>query len=234
MLTELSTQLDEEQDSPGQPSIWKDVYSLMRCKVRSCNTGPHCWCDPVGKKHYKLKTHHLTSLIQYVEQGLVLQTHNDMPEEIRQQLYTEEQQAIEKRQKPASTSVAPINITNVLPAPSYQTPPLVSSLARTPAPDSISTPLNRLDIPGHRDEAVEEYCAWQQSQVRHADQKEAYEKAREVIMDAGMDLGLIYQDPNPKFLIDGGVKRGAALHVVHDIEDWVKRVKRAETGELLE
>jgi hypothetical protein len=52
-----------------------------------------------------------------------------------------------------------------------------------------------------------------------------------VIMDDGMDLELIRQDPDPDFLINGGVKRGIALHVVRDIEDWVKRHKRAETEE---
>jgi hypothetical protein len=46
-----------------------------------------------------------------------------------------------------------------------------------------------------------------------------------VIIDDGMDLELIHQDPNPEFLIKGGVKRGATLHVMSDIEDWVKRYK---------
>jgi hypothetical protein len=38
-------------------------------------------------------------------------------------------------------------------------------------------------------------------------------------MDDGIDLELIHQDPNLEFLIKGGVKRGATLHVVGDIED---------------
>jgi len=46
-----------------------------------------------------------------------------------------------------------------------------------------------------------------------------------------MDLELIHQDPDPGFLIKGGVKRGIALHVVGDIEEWVKRLKRTETKE---
>lgn len=135
----------------------------MRCPVQSCNLGPHCWCDPDSKKHYKLRSHHLRSLIEHVEQGHELQTHDNVPEYIRQQLYAEEQQGIERRQKPASTSAAnfpPINITNVLPA-QYQTP-LGSSPTGTPAPDmpSISAPIHRLNIPGFLDDAVEDYCAW--------------------------------------------------------------------------
>jgi hypothetical protein len=52
-----------------------------------------------------------------------------------------------------------LNITNVLPAPSSQTSHLVS-MAGTPVPDmpSRSTPTDRLNIPGFRDDAVKEYC----------------------------------------------------------------------------
>jgi hypothetical protein len=68
-------------------------------------------------------------------------------------------------------------------------------------------------------------------QVEDLEQKAGYEKAYKVIMDDGMDLELIYQDPNLEFLIKGGIKRGAALHVMGDIEDWVKRCKWAKTKE---
>jgi hypothetical protein len=68
------------------------VYALMRCPGPPCNRGPHCWRDPFGKKHYKLQTHHLRALIQLVEEGHVLHTHNDVPEDIREQLYAEEDQ----------------------------------------------------------------------------------------------------------------------------------------------
>ena len=49
----------------------------------------------------------------------------------------------------SKTSHPPIAITNVLPAPSYQTSNLVSSLSKTPALDMPSkhTSINRLNIP---------------------------------------------------------------------------------------
>jgi hypothetical protein len=72
MLTEGTAQVDAEQESTGQPSIWRDVYSLMRCSWDSCHLGPHCWCDPIGKKHYKLRLAHLRSLVEYVEKGHIL------------------------------------------------------------------------------------------------------------------------------------------------------------------
>jgi hypothetical protein len=99
----------------------------------------------------------------YVQYGHTLQTHDDVPKDIREELYAEEQQSHERHQKSARTSTAsqpPINI-NVLPAPSCQTCHQVSSPARTPAPDMPSkyTPINRLNIPGFQDDAVKEYCA---------------------------------------------------------------------------
>lgn len=103
----------------------------------------------------------------YVLDGHTLQTHDDVSENIREELYAEEQQSLERHQKTSRTSASSlplINSTIVLPAPSSQTSHLASS-AGTPAPDmpSKSNSTNRLNIPGLRDDAVEEYCAWQQS-----------------------------------------------------------------------
>jgi hypothetical protein len=39
-----------------------------------------------------------------------------------------------------------------------------------------------------------------------------------MIIEDGIDLELIRQDPNLDFLIKGGVKRGIAKHVVGDID----------------
>jgi len=117
MLTERAAQLDAEESS-GQPSIWAEVYNLMRCPGPPCDLGPYCWCDPDSKKRYKLNTHHLRSLIRYVEQGHELRTHSDVPKHIRDQLYAKEQQWHKRHQKANSAPAAsfpPINITNVLP-----------------------------------------------------------------------------------------------------------------------
>ena len=106
MLAEGAAQLDAEQASTRHPSIWREVYNLMRCPGPPCNKGPHCWRDPVGKKHYTLNTHHLKSLIMYVQDGHTLQTHDDVPKDIREQLYAEEQQSLESHQKATRTSTA--------------------------------------------------------------------------------------------------------------------------------
>jgi hypothetical protein len=159
----------------------------------------------VTKKHYKLKWHHFKDILKLVEEGHHLGTQIGMPEKVRPDLYPEEQQLLERRQKDHKTSppnMPPINI--ILPESFYQTSYPGSSSARTPALDSFSTfaPFKHLDISGPRDKLTDEYCAWQESQVEEPEQKSAYQEACKVMKDNCIDLGLIYRNPNPKKLID--------------------------------
>ena len=55
----------------------------------------------MDKKHYRLNTIHLTRLVNYVERGGVLDIHDDVPHDIREQIYNEEQERGKKKQKPA-------------------------------------------------------------------------------------------------------------------------------------
>ena len=91
MFNEIAKQLDAEEEYSGYPSIWRDVYNLIRCHGPPCRFGLRSWRDPVGKKHYKLRTHQLKAPIVYVEQGDQLRTHDDVPGDIRRQLYVEGQ-----------------------------------------------------------------------------------------------------------------------------------------------
>jgi len=147
-----------------------------------------------------------------------------MPEKVRLDLYAEEQQRLEKQQKHSGISVAspPINIMNTLPTLSCQT--------CQPGPLKATTELTMcsIGIPGFRDEAVERYCAWHKSKVRRLAQKQQYQKACDIMIEEDMDLELIYQEPDPQFLITGGVKRGPALHIVRG------ECKRIRTDEQLE
>jgi hypothetical protein len=96
MLAEGDAQVDAEYASTGHPPVWRHVYNLMRCPSSPCQLGPHCWVDPVGKKHYKLNSHHLKSLIMYVQDGHSLETHDDVPNNVRNELYAEEQQSLKR------------------------------------------------------------------------------------------------------------------------------------------
>lgn len=89
----------------------------MRCPG-PCDRGPHCWIDPDGKKHYRMRAPHFRSLIEYVTKGGILETHDDLPSEVRNQLYAEDQQRQDRKAKDIVSSpmgIPPINITNVLP-----------------------------------------------------------------------------------------------------------------------
>jgi hypothetical protein len=83
----------------------------------------------------------------YVQEGHTLETHDDVPANIREELYAEEQKSLERHQKAFGTSAATppaIHITNVLPPLSSPTSHLASS-AGTPAPDMPPkyTPIDR-------------------------------------------------------------------------------------------
>jgi uncharacterized membrane-anchored protein len=80
-----------------------------------------------------------------------------------------------------------------------------------------STLPNCLNILSFRDDAVKEYCAWQKSQNKRPELKLKYQKACDVIIKKGLDLELICQNPNPKFLINKDVLEGIAKHVVDNI-----------------
>ena len=101
----------------------------------------------------------------YVQEGHTLETHDDVLENVRKELYAEEQKLLERHQKASGTFAATppaIYITNVLPPPSGPTPYL-ASLSGTLALNILTryTLIACLNIPGFRDDAVKEYCAWQ-------------------------------------------------------------------------
>ncbi|RKK82141.1 hypothetical protein BFJ68_g17571, partial [Fusarium oxysporum] len=62
-LAERAIYIGEEETASAEPAVWRKVYDFFRCTGSPCGLGPHCWVDTVGKKHYKLKTHHLRALI---------------------------------------------------------------------------------------------------------------------------------------------------------------------------
>jgi hypothetical protein len=150
-----------------------------------------------------------------------------MPEKIRLDLYAEEQQRLGKQQKPPGISIAnpPIYIINTLPTSPCQTCYPGPSLA------PIASSIPSIDVPGFRDEEGDKYYAWHESKVREEEQKEEYRKACRIMKRDYMDLKMLYQEPDPDFLIKEGVKKWPALHAVCDIDKWVRETKRIRTEE---
>ncbi len=64
--------------------------------------------------------------------------------------------------------------------------------------------------------------------------KVEFQKACGLTLADGLNLEQIHEDQDPDFLIENGVKRGIAWQFVGDIDQWVKRQKRAETKEQFE
>jgi hypothetical protein len=223
MLNARDAEIDAENFS-GQPSAWRDVYRIMRCPGSPCRLdSQYCWQDPVGEKHYKLRTHHLRKLVRFVEkEGGIIETHDDVPESVREQLYAEEQQRLEKRPKapehPAGTF--PISI-NVLPTQQSQPLPMSPPSGKECGPLKASV----LEIPGSPEVAVEEYTAWQLSRVSTDAFKENIRKARDVILENCLDLKQIYHDQDPNFFVQVEVKVGVARRFVSEIDEWVKDYK---------
>ena len=233
MLEDRDAQIDAEESSTGHPPAWRDVYSLMRCPGAPCQYGTHCWRDEGGTKHYKLNTHHLRELVKFVEEGGALLTHEDMPHNLRQQLYAEAERDTRRQSKPkAASPVAgpPISITNVLPSSWNGVAGAVAGTGPEMMQDvaSRARPLVDLDVPGPRDVALKQYSAWQCSQVQHEELKKEYRKACSVAMADGLDLEQLHEDQDADFLIEKGVKRGIARRFIRDIGRWAAHQKDTE------
>lgn len=230
---ELDTRVGAEEATTGQPSRWHQVYQLMRCPGPPCNLGSHCWIDAVGKKHYKLLTHHLKELVKYAEQGNQLRTHDDVPEAVRQQLYAEEQQKQSRRSGKSGAVVStPSSVTiNINPGQPQQdlAPDGVSrSGSSVHICDNRLVPED-LQIEGFRDVAVAEYSQWLQDQYRDPLLQEEVRKAEKALLDEGFNLAQICHARNSDFLRTKEIKRGVADSFINDIPIWNKRRKANST-----
>ncbi|KAF7174073.1 hypothetical protein CNMCM6106_008192 [Aspergillus hiratsukae] len=149
------------------------------------------------------------TLVKYVQQGGIIETHDDIPDNVREQLYAEERQRLSKQNKSTNGSAGSmppqINI-NVLPAQSSQ-PSISSSWGTEAKPSTVQSEL--VDIPGLLDQAVEEYADWHLSRVSAEGFKANIKKARDISLDNCLDLKQICAE-NPDFFVKQGVKIGAA------------------------
>ncbi|KDN62217.1 hypothetical protein CSUB01_12298 [Colletotrichum sublineola] len=207
-LAERSARIDAEQEATGEVDPWRRVYQLMRCPGAPCDNGKWCWQDGARKMHHKLLDHHMRELVRWVQQGHQLVTHDDVPEEIRAQLYAQEQQGRKRKRQNSgldSTNHVPVIIHNHI-------SDYMAGSDRV-SPDLESPPRARLSpisVPGLRDDAVKAYCEWHRSQVRSEAQKDHFELACNLTVERGLDLELIYEDNNAQFYIKQGVLEGVA------------------------
>ncbi|CAG8946997.1 unnamed protein product [Penicillium salamii] len=227
ILGEKEAQLDTEESTSSGKSIWHSVYNLIRYNSSTCQYGPYCWVDPIGKNHYPLKSHHIKHLITYIERGGVLEGHKDIPEAVHDELYREEQDRLNRDKHKgghlteARPAYPPINI-NVS---SSQSVPHGLNISAPKAADNSQT-LSPLEIPDLRDIAVKEYSEWQVSNVENDSLKSAFRKMCDVMLENSLDLNQVYRDQDPHFFIEKGIKIDIARRFVEDIGKWVGSVKK--------
>ncbi|KAI9041044.1 uncharacterized protein KD926_007460 [Aspergillus affinis] len=222
MLQDLDREVNTEKELTGEPAAWRHVYMIIRCPG-SCELGPHCWQDPYGKKHYKLYRDELLNLVKYVKSGKRLESHEDVPGMIREQIYKAERRRLEGQKGcsrlTSESTYLPITITNVFPAQVTQQ----GMLSSPPTSENVTicvTKASRLKLAGFRDANVQAYCDWQQSQVENESWKDEFRKACNVALGDGLDLDQIDELNDPEYFKNRGVKWGIARRFVRDIRYW--------------
>lgn len=169
----------------------------------------------------------MRSLIKHVDEGNPLESHEDVPHTVRQQLYAEQQERSHKQYKsPTGTAggLPPITINNVLPSSTSSASGTQPEAATTVSATEASLPQD-FELPGFRDVALNEYSEWHQSRVFDTSLKADFQKARDVALENALDLDLIHEENDPDFFESQGVKRGTAKRFVRDIPRWAKRYK---------
>lgn len=193
----------------------------MRCGVRSCPLkSDWCWEDPKDKKYYKLRAPHLERLIDYVDGGGSLESHDDVPADIRRDLVLESQVGRKSKKADVSTTGLPYppTIINVLPAQNGS----ASTVTSSPHRPSSDEPLV---IPGPREAAVKEYCKWLESRATDEAYKADFRKICQVTLDNHLDLELILEDPDAGFFVQQGIQIGTARRFLRDINEWATVMK---------
>ncbi|CAG8293240.1 unnamed protein product [Penicillium salamii] len=182
----------------------------MRCPSSSYHLGPHCWQDPHEKKHYKLRSHQLKRLIAFVEKGSALLSHEDVPDNFREELYMEERHRLKSQQSqknklvgtPGSCQPININFNGIQSSPQQDTSnPTTASAIVLPSNDQ------------------------HESNVGDENLKAQFRQACNVALANSLNLRLIHEDQDPSFFIDKGIVVSIARQFVRDIGQWVNGVR---------
>ncbi|KAH7165146.1 hypothetical protein DER46DRAFT_685257 [Fusarium sp. MPI-SDFR-AT-0072] len=175
-LAERAIDIGEEETASAEPAVWRKVYDFFR------------------------------ALIEYVRLGNTIESHDDVPPDVRDLLYAEEEQSIQRKRKrrSLSTDARPVNITNVMPIRAGHSSD--DNGVRTPSGSVEGSPyaLKYLGIPGMRDVNVNKYCIWHCSKNANTVWKIEYKKACDLTLAEGLDLEQIRLDQDAQFFIDKG------------------------------
>lgn len=211
-----------QQEASGVRPVWKDVYEVFECSSVVCpNRGFSCWRDPSDKKHIKLDSDTMEKLVDFAEEGNKLETHDDVPERIREIIYRHKEEEIARRQLKRKAS-DPLPTTIHICCPGHQDRGCANS-AGNPQKAVCRAGPAMLKFPMPMDEAPKSYCDWLCSQVTNSAWQAAYRLASQITVDKGYHLGRMYeaQAVDAKMLVTYGVLPGIALQFVSRVKDWL-------------
>ncbi|KKY20302.1 hypothetical protein UCRPC4_g04192 [Phaeomoniella chlamydospora] len=215
-LAERAALCAAEQSSTGQPSAWAKVYNLVRCPGSPCQLGPYCLVLPdkkQGRRHFKLLIHHMKSLVKEVQQGLILETHEDVPRYIKLQLLAEERRAKEKSKSASRATHFEGAISGPAATDSYRM--------------AAAAPSTMLGFP--EDDWVE-YTLWLQSKVRTEKRKEQFQKCCQIALDDDLFLDQVYLAGDAKIFERDDITPGIAQRFVSQIMCWVEETREDATS----
>jgi len=78
---------EEIQLTPDELHPYHVVCELMTRRDTFCALGKYCWCDAHTNKHYHLLAPELKGLTKHKMSGNKLESHDDIPNDLRQELY---------------------------------------------------------------------------------------------------------------------------------------------------
>lgn len=99
----------------------------------------------------------------------------------------------------------------------------------TPTPQGHVRPCGNvcLGIAGPRDLAVKEYTEWQQPNVVDEKLRVEFSRVCEGVLEGGMGLEEVYEDPKPGFFVQNGIKSGIARRVTGGLKACADQDKSA-------
>ncbi|KAI6747682.1 hypothetical protein HG531_008224 [Fusarium graminearum] len=198
--------LAEQEDTSGSRPVWNDVYEVFHCTGVPCvNAGFYCWRDPVSKKHFKLDSSLLNKLVDYAEEGRLLRNHDHMPETIRERIFRQDQENLERKQLKRSHGEA------------QQDPPTGTHVTAAGSRVGFSRRAVDIVIPLPIDRAGIAYCEWLCGRVESDYWEAGFRQAHRITMEACFDLKYVYQVQDIAFFTDKGVALGIALSYIGDI-----------------
>lgn len=213
MLTDLHSEQAEQEASGIKAPDYVRLYNLFTCPSLSCNSPNYCWVDhEFGNVHRKMSTHLLGKIIDHDFKVDTVKTHRDVPEDLQTKIRMEDQQRHDRKRKAEASSPSElprVHITNVMPGQSEKDGVSASH------PQTVSA----LDIPGFRDDAVEDYVRFLQGKVRSRTRRDQYLKIGNVILDRLFDLEQVHRKLTPEFFMeeDVNIKEGPAEQFIRDI-----------------